>query len=248
MEHLFLLLLALLVAALAAEQLEVSLEERALTTDDACLADPTGQQCGVWLLQLRGAKASVSADDASRVHNNTGMGFGFCCYEGASADTCGRCYKRAEPDHCDSEARCGGCGGTWCVEQCVLASANPNDICSTAYKSAIAGMGEFCAESEHHCSGCGGSWCGVSGASLSEVLLQVGDPGAKVSLVQDVGGDAMYCVFSSADSNDVCSTAYLSAVATADDYCALSEERCTGCGGSWCGMDPALLGGSSAFL
>lgn len=141
-------------------------EEAILVADDAC-SDRASAECGLEFLQLRGAQTTDEIKESEREHVTAD----FCCYAGSGADKCGSCYpgSRAEAgSFCDSEDKCGVCGGTWCTMKCVYSSVNPHDVCGTAYKSAVAADGEFCAESEERCIGCGGSWCGMEAEGARE--------------------------------------------------------------------------------
>eukprot|EP00429_Kryptoperidinium_foliaceum_P012169 CAMPEP_0176037740 /NCGR_PEP_ID=MMETSP0120_2-20121206/18699_1 /TAXON_ID=160619 /ORGANISM="Kryptoperidinium foliaceum, Strain CCMP 1326" /LENGTH=450 /DNA_ID=CAMNT_0017371131 /DNA_START=120 /DNA_END=1472 /DNA_ORIENTATION=+ len=182
----------------------------------------------------KSALVNESADASNESGNETGGDdAGFCCYSGASSsDMCGTCYPSAIAEagsFCAKKDQCGGCGGTWCraqaaappAAQCVFASDDPQDVCGTAYSSAIAESGSWCAASESQCSECKGTWCSASAGNASEP-----EP------AEDAEEENGLCCHSAAGS-DVCGTCRPAAMASTDSLCA-SKSRCGGCGGTWC--------------
>jgi len=225
--------------ALAAVASWASAQElAALSSDDACDGSD-GEGCYLSLRQLRGQEkvAEVASHSAPF---EAPEGPGFCCYSGSkSGDMCGSC--RAESvavagTYCDAENKCGGCGGTWCSTMCVMAAEDKNDMCGTAYETAIASSDNFCSKSKSNCAGCSGAWCGKGPKSVE---TKHGGPGgtdseeAASAETASMSSSAGFCCYSGGSKSDMCGTCYPTAIAKSTDTCA-SESSCGGCGGTWC--------------
>lgn len=95
---------------------------------------------------------------------------GFCCHYSSSAkDACGSCQPTERSivgSFCASKDKCGGCGGQWCQRKCVFSGTDDDDLCGTAYDSAIAGEGHVCSTSEGACTKCKGTWCSANYSSV----------------------------------------------------------------------------------
>lgn len=225
--------------------------------DDACDAEEMGQGSAISLRQLR-AEARHLAADIERASGQSGGGF--CCFSGARKDTCGSCWptaKAVEGTFCASQGTCSGCGGTWCMAQCVFAGSDPSNVCGTAYESAIAHTADFCAKSETSCKGCKGTWCAVSAQmtlqspsndssselqSAEEILPPAGKDIESQSSAPENTRD--FCCYSGA-TKDTCGSCWPTAKAEEGDFCA-SHGTCSGCGGTWCTMHCVFAGSDAS--
>jgi len=222
------------IALAAVASLAFAQDWAALDSDDVCHG-LDGEDCSLSLRQLRGQeKAAEVAQHAAPFEAPEGPGF--CCYSGSkSGDMCGSC--RAESiakvgTYCDGESKCGGCGGTWCTTMCVMGAEDKNDMCGTAYESAIASSDNYCAESKSNCAGCSGAWCG-KGPKSTEAEQNDADQTSAAEAVS-VSSSPGFCCFSGTSQSDTCGTCYPTAIAKATDTCAATENACGGCGGTWC--------------
>lgn len=237
--------LALTLALAATEgwaEVDVSISDAA-AIDDACLADgANSEECGLSLRQLRGERKTSEIQQHSDSSDSADLGF--CCYAGAvKGKTCSTCLGGTsiamEGEYCAGGAGpCGGCGGTWCKARCVFSGENPNDICGTAFASAIAADTDPCSESATACGGCSGKWCGVDDVETSGDATVAGEatdatavdtPATPAATAADPG----FCCYKGSNPADKCGSCGPTAIAKEDTYCAV-QDNCGGCGGSWC--------------